>query len=47
MRVSKMTVYRLCQQPDNPLGAVLAGRRSYRIPREALDAYLSRPIVVQ
>lgn len=37
MRVSKMTVYRLVHQGDLP--AVRVGR-SFRVPREAVDAYL-------
>lgn len=37
MRVSKMTVYRLVQSGQLP--AVRVGR-SYRVPQDALDAYL-------
>jgi len=37
MRVSKMTVYRLVQAGQLP--AVRVGR-SYRVPQDALDAYL-------
>lgn len=39
LRVSRMTVYRLCH--DGSLGARRFGR-SFRIPRQALDAYLNR-----
>lgn len=38
MRVSRMTVYRLVQRGDLP--AVRVGR-SYRVPADALDAYLA------
>ncbi|WP_372594415.1 helix-turn-helix domain-containing protein [Actinotalea sp.] len=38
MRVSKMTVYRLAQSGELP--AVRVGR-SYRVPIEALEAYLA------
>lgn len=40
LRVSKMTVYRLCH--DGSLDHVRVGR-SYRIRRSVLDAYLRRP----
>ncbi|MDO8106484.1 helix-turn-helix domain-containing protein [Isoptericola sp. b441] len=39
MRVSKMTVYRLTKSGDLP--AVRVGR-SYRVPQDALEAYLAR-----
>ncbi|MCV2394855.1 helix-turn-helix domain-containing protein [Actinotalea sp. M2MS4P-6] len=39
MRVSKMTVYRLTKSGELP--AVRVGR-SYRVPQDALDAYLER-----
>jgi excisionase family DNA binding protein len=39
MRVSRMTVYRLAQ--SGALPAVRVGR-SYRVPEDALEAYLSR-----
>mgnify|MGYP001226978422 CR=1 FL=1 len=39
MRVSKMTVYRLAKSGDLP--AVRVGR-SYRVPQDALEAYLGR-----
>lgn len=39
LRVSKMTIYRLIHDPDNPLGAVKV-RGSYRIPREGFTRYL-------
>ncbi len=38
MRLSRMTVYRLVQRGDLP--AVRVGR-SYRVPADALDAYLA------
>jgi len=38
MRVSKMTVYRLARAGDLP--AVRVGR-SYRVPQDALDAFLA------
>ncbi len=38
MRVSRMTVYRFVQRGDLP--AVRVGR-SYRVPADALDAYLA------
>ncbi|NTW41517.1 MAG: helix-turn-helix domain-containing protein [Cellulomonadaceae bacterium] len=38
MRVSKMTVYRLARSGELP--AVRVGR-SYRVPQDALDAYLA------
>ncbi len=39
MRLSKMTVYRLTKSGELP--AVRVGR-SYRVPQDALDAYLER-----
>lgn len=38
MRVSRMTVYRLVHSGEMP--AVRVGR-SYRVPQDALDAYLA------
>lgn len=38
MRVSKMTVYRLVHSGEMP--AVRVGR-SFRVPQDALDAYLA------
>lgn len=43
LRVSTMTVYRLIQREE--LSALRIGR-SYRVEREALDAYLSSDSVV-
>jgi excisionase family DNA binding protein len=42
MRVSKMTVYRLVHSGELP--AMQVGR-SYRVPAEALDAYLAASYV--
>lgn len=44
MRVSRMTVYRLAQ--SGALPAVRVGR-SYRVPEDALEAYLSRSVPVE
>lgn len=41
MRVSRMTVYRLTKSGELP--AVRVGH-SYRVPQDALDAYLSRTV---
>lgn len=42
LRVSKMTVYRLIQEPGNPLGAITVGKHTYRIPVDGLRAYVDR-----
>ncbi|HQY32785.1 helix-turn-helix domain-containing protein [Actinotalea sp.] len=42
MRVSKMTVYRLARSGELP--AVRVGR-SYRVPQDALDAYLATAVI--
>ncbi len=42
MRVSKMTVYRLLHSGELP--GVRVGR-SFRVPADALDAYLRSPVV--
>ena len=42
MRVSKMTVYRLTRSGELP--AVRVGR-SYRVPQEALEAYLASAVL--
>jgi excisionase family DNA binding protein len=42
MRVSKMTVYRLTRSGELP--AVRVGR-SYRVPQEALDAFLASAVL--
>lgn len=44
MRVSRMTVYRLAQ--SGALPAVRVGR-SYRVPEDALEAYLTRSVPVE
>lgn len=44
MRVSKMTVYRLTKSGELP--AVRVGR-SYRVPEDALEAYLARSMTVE